>query len=281
MTKLKSNLSIISLLILLSIISACGDSGVTVTSTFAEQHSIEKGAPVFLEENEVGSVVSVNQLDTGTQVKINFDAENAKSISSKAAVLINTMREGAPLQIYNRSASDESIVQDGQEIKALDSMFQLGAWMVGDAIQLGGSTVTDYVESFQDYLKSEKFEDDKTIMQEQIQEATAAAQEALISVEQDFTSAMSELTKSEEDAAQAMQDLGVELAPLVEELSKNGSELAEQLEEFSKNLQESAQDKEGGAKSGQKLIEGLIAMLEELNQGIEQGLQEAENTTAP
>jgi len=251
-------------------LSACSDKGVQVITQFANTQDIKEGGLVYLDDQAVGEVVDVKNDEQGSRVLISFDKEAAASISDKSAVVVNRLKEGAPLEVYNRTSASGESLQDGQEIKAFDSMFQVGAWMVGDAIQLGTGTVSDYVQSFQDYLKGDKFQQDKAQVADQLNAAKEAAKVAVEQAEKEVTAAMKDMVDSEQEMAAAVEQLGEELSPMLEELGNSGAQLITELEKFTKGLQ---QTDTGEQQAGKELMQSLLRTLEKLNQSIEQGVQ--------
>jgi len=265
--------SIKSLLLLSAafFLSACGDSDVNVNTTFSNSQAVEEGAEVYFEDQKIGEVSDVDTQGDNQQVELSLNADSAKLISGDAAVVINKVDDVAALKIYNRGADDAPKLEAGQSLKGLDSMFQLGTWMLGDAIKLGTGSVADYVESFQEYLKSDKFQKDKTAVKEQLNSATASAKQAVDQVETEFNQAAKELTDSEGEAAQAIETLGNELAPLVSELSNNGAQLLEQLRQFTQGLERTNTDEK---QAGEQLLVSLLATIEKLNHSIDEGSQQ-------
>lgn len=251
-------------------LTACSDNGVQVFTQFANTQDIKEGGLVYLDDSVVGEVVDVKNNEQGSRVVIEFDKKAAATISDKSAVVVNRLKEGAPLEVYNRTSSSESYLQDGQEIQALDSMFQVGAWMLGDAIQLGAGSVSDYVQSFQDYLQGDKFQQDKAQVTEQLNAAKQAAQVAVQQAEKEVASAMQGMIDSEQEMAAAVEQLGEELSPMLEELGSSGAQLITELEKFTEGLQKTDQ---GEQQAGKELMQSLLRTLEKLNQSIEQGVQ--------
>lgn len=267
LVKLKSS---VSLLLLAIFLAACSDSGVQVLSKFANTQDIKEGSQVYLDDQIVGEVVDVTNDGEGSSVLIEFDKQAASSISGKSAVVVNRLKEGAPLEVYNRPSSAGDFLQQGQELKALDSMFQLGAWMVGDAIQLGTGSVADYMQSFQDYLKGDEFQQNKAQVTNQINAATQAAQVAVEQAEKSVSAAIEEMADSEQEMAAAVEQLGQELSPMMQELGKSGAQLIEELQKFTQGLQNTDKQEQ---QTGKALMDSLLQTLEKLNQSIEQGVQ--------
>lgn len=259
---------LVALFVLLCALSACSDSGVEVQSTFANTKDIKQGAAVYFNEEVIGEVSDVVSLANGSRVAITLNGTQLDKLSSNSAIVVNRLKEGAPLEFYNRNADNDKPIVAGQEIRGLDSMFQLGAWMVGDAIQLGVGSISSYVDAFQEYLKSDEFQTDKENMQVSINGASVSAAEAVETVGRDLNRAIQELVESEDEIVAAVEQLGDELSPVVEEMSRSGSKLAVELDRFAEGLESSNQTEQ---QSGQRLLDSLIAMLEKLNDSMEQG----------
>ena len=268
MTKITSPILYFLFAAALLLLSGCNLSGVEASSTLSNGNDIEAGTAIYFDDQIVGKVTAVSANADGAQLSLRFDAQAAKSISANSALLRNSMKEGAPLEIINRGSAETDPLQAGQKIQGLDSVLELGAWMVGDAIRIGGNTVSQYVEAFSEYLEGDEFQQDKAKVQQQINSAQVAAKEALKQVETDVNQAMREAARQEEIAAEAIDQLGDELAPLIAELSKSGSELLTELDRLARELEQSQLDQKP---VGQGLLQSLLAALDKLNLSIEQG----------
>ena len=222
------------------VLTACGDKGFTVTTEFASPKGIEVGEAVMYEGQQVGEVSSIEEGLNSTKVELALIPEQVALFHSKSVVVVNTMEEGTPVEIYNRTTTDPVALQEGQELQGLNSMFELGAWMVGDAIQIGSGTLSDLFESFTGYIQGEQFQSDKEQVQQQLSSAALAAKEAVSSVEVDINQALQELKASEGEMAAAISQMGDELSPVVRELTDSGSQLIAQLEQFAQNLETQA-----------------------------------------
>ena len=260
----------LSFVFALLFLSACDGSGFSVSTIFANNPDIPTGTEVYLDGQLIGEVVNVEPVEAGLQVKLKLDKELVKHIGSNSAVVVNRSKQGAPLEIYNRTSADKTMLQNGQMLKALNSMFELGAWMVGDAIQLGQGTVSDYVESFQDYLKSDEFQSDKDMVAERIESARVAAEQGVKKVEQELARAANDLAASEENAAMAIEKLSEEMAPLMKELGSEGAQMMQQLQQLSAGLAQSDPEQQA---AGERFIASLLEALKTLNDGFEDGIE--------
>jgi len=255
------------------ILSACGSNSVTVSTSFSNTQDIQQGTEIYLDGAVIGQVSDVELEGSGATVELSLDAETAKTLGSASAIVVNRLKQGAPLELINRSAADESLLQDGQSIKGLDSMLQLGTWMLGDAIQLGAGTASQYVESFQEYMNSDEFDQDKKAIQQQIDNAKEAAQDAMKSVEQELQKAAKDLQHTELEAAKTIQQLGDELAPMFEGLASTGAQLVDELEEFTAGLETADKDQQ---LAGQQFLESLLSTMEQFNQSMQKGISDAD-----
>ena len=266
MSVFKNTNRIIFTLCIALLFTACGSSDFTVNSTFSNTNDIQEGTPVYFDNQAVGEVIDVGISDAGVTTRLKLDRQAATKIGSKAVIVVNRLKQEASLEIYNRTPAHGDLLQDGQSIKGFDSMFQFTAWMVGESIKLGSSTVSEYMESFQGYFQSDKFDQDKQAVREQFDTAKGVAQDAMRQVEEDLNQAADELVNSQRRAAEVVEDLGEELAPVVKELASNGAELIAQLEEFVEGLQQSDSDRQ---QAGQEFLDSLIRAMEKLNQAME------------
>ncbi len=259
-------------------LAACGDSGVEVSTEFRSAQGVKEGARVYHQEAKVGQVVAVQPLDesSGSRVIMMIEPEAAAKIDSQAAVAVNRIKPGSPLEIYASAAAQEFGLKDGQQLKGLNSMIELVAWSVGDAIDVGTGELAGYVDSFQEYLAGEQFEQDRARVEQGVKEMAAIASETMKTVEQDLADAMSDIAVSEEELAAAILELGDEMSPIAEEMAKSGTDLMAELEKFTQGLENATAEEQI---AGQKLIDSLIETIEKLNaaaeRGAEQGGQES------
>lgn len=252
-------------------VSSCGGDSLQVVAEFSNTQDIEVGKKVLHDGQQIGEVVDIDPNSYGSKVTLALNPEAAAKLSGNSAAVVNRLKEGAPLEIYNRNSVGGSVLVDGQSIRGLDSMLQLGSWMVGDAIQLGSSTLSEYIESFQGYLNSERFQDDKAAVKEQFDNAKNQANDVLKELQSDIESASDELLATEQAAAQAIEELGRELAPVVEELSGDGARLAEELNKFAESIENSSVEEQ---QAGEAFLASLLTTLERLNQALEDGAKE-------
>lgn len=267
MNKISRNL--LSFALAMFLLGACDGLGFSVSTIFTNNPGIPLGTEVYLNNQVIGEVVHIEAVEGGLQVKLALDKEIAKHIGSKSAVVVNRSKQGAPLEIYNRTSSDQAMLQNGQMIKGLDSMFELGTWMVGDAIQLGSGTVSEYVESFQDYLKSDEFQSDKEVVAKRIASAKIAAEQGFKKIEQELARAAEDLAASEGDAAKAIEELSEEMAPLMQELGSEGAQMMQQLQQLSEGLVQSNPEQQA---AGERFIASLLEAVKNLNEEFEGGL---------
>lgn len=271
----QGSLRILFSMVLLAMVSACGSEGVKITTSFANTQDIEEGATVYFDSEAIAEVVDVKTQGSGTVVVLEFEEKAAQIISADAALVVNRLVADAPLELYNSGNYSAGYIQDGQEITGLDSMMQLGAWKIGDTVQVGSESLNDYVNAFQEYLQSDEFQEDKQSAQAQVNSMTNQAQDAIATIGNDLTAMVQELADSEGDAAQVVEQLGEELSPLIQDVAKSGSELMQQLEEFTKGLE---QIDSGEQQSGQVFLDSLASMFEKLNDSIEEGVSEGLET---
>lgn len=273
-TNTNNMIRLLCVILLTLLVTACGSDALTVTTQFANTQDVDEGAIVYFEGQALGEVVEVNTQGSGATVVMELDQSASQLISADAAIVVNRLEAGSPLEFYNSSTATAGFVQDGQAIQGLDSMVQLGAWKLGDAIQLGSDSLTGYVSAFQEYLQGDKFQQDKQIIQDQVNTSAAQAQGALEGIANELVAAMQELSAAEGDAAQAVQQLGEELSPLVQDIAKSGSQLMLELEAFTEGLQLTDDAEQ---QSGQALLDSLVSMIETLNESIEEGVNEGES----
>ena len=271
----KTSLNLTQLVIMLglfSVLGACGESGVSVTAKFGNTKDISDGATVYFEGRSVGEVADVSGTDTGSVVKIEINKDAAANISSGAAVVVNRVKPGAPIEIHNPAGELVESLQAGQTILGIDSMLELMAWSVGDALNEGGKELTSFVKGFTNYVQGDDFQNGKDQFRSQMNEAAGAATKAIKSIEQDIGEAFDDMLASEKEMANAIEELGNELSPMVQEMSKTGTELALEMERFAQSLERATPEQQ---ESGQRLMESMTEMLNKLNESMEKGANEA------
>lgn len=264
----------IILLMLLATLSACGGNGLDVTAKFINTKDIEAGTTVYFQGRAVGEVIDVSGTDTGSVVKLEINQDAATGISAEAAVVVNRIKPGAPLEVHNPTGEMAQSLQPGQSIKGMDSMLELMAWSVGDAINESDKEFTSMIKGFQDYLKGDDFQRSKDDVKNQMKDVAGAAGSAMNTIKQDINEAFDEMVAAEEEMAIAIEDLGNELSPVVEEMSKTGTELALEMERFAQSLEQATPEER---ESGQRLMESITEMLTKLNDSMEKGAEQAQN----
>lgn len=250
---------------------ACSGNGIHVTAEFSNTQDIKEGAKVYFDGKKIGKVSDVVKRENGSIIELELDAKATKLVDAKSAIVVNRIKSGGPLELYSRSTSSGEKLQDGQQIQGLDSMFQLGAWMVGDVIQIGTDSVSKYVGAFQKYLNSEEFEDNKALVQQQISGLTKSASEVVKDVEKEVSNALNDFSINEEKMAKTIEQLGDELSPMVNDAARSSAELMKQFEQFVINVEENVDLNE---QTGEKILQSLADTFEKLNKSIEDGTKE-------
>jgi len=254
---------LISIFVLLAFIAACS-SDLRVTTQFNSTKDIKVGAPVFLNDTEVGEVLEVKQSGATTNVAIELFEANASLVKQKSAIVVNRLKPNKPLEIYNLK-DDNLPVQEGDTLQGLDSMFQLGAWMVGESLQLADGGLGSFVNAFQQYLQGGEFQQNKQALQEGVKQLGKEAEGMAEALTQELDKAKTDLKQIEQDAAKAVEQLGEEMAPVVSELAKTGQAIQQQLEKFAQNVEQQNTD---GQQLGTNIMESLLKTLEKVNEGL-------------
>ena len=272
----KRALTLIFLTLCIMVLGGCDKTHISITAKFNSTQDIQSGTPVFFEKAKIGQVSDVQLNDVGSSIEMELALPAASTIQANAAVVVNRMKPGMPLEIYNRASFDANgeelnPVQEGQALHGLDSMFELGAWMVGDAIQLGVGTASKVINSFQNYLQGDDFTQDKQELNAKVQAASEAAAEAVQGLQLSLSQAASDFKVSEQLAADSLTQLGEEFAPIVEELAATGAKLAEQVEQVEQGLKQMQPEQR---KAGEQLLASLLETIEKLDQSLQQGLQQ-------
>ena len=255
-------------LVAILLLSACSDSGVEVSVEFRNAQGIKEGTRVYYEGSIVGKVTEVD--DSDSRVFMLIEEKPASKIDANAAVVVNRIKPSAPLEIHSSAAAQSFGLQEGQELKGLDSMIELVAWSVGDVIELGTNELSGYVDSFQSYVTSERFQEERDRVQQGVKEMALIASEAIKSVEFDLSEAIGDIDVTEEELVEAIRQLGDEMSPLAEEMAKSGTDLMAELEQFAAGIDGATIEEQI---AGQKLINSLVEAIDKLNSAAERGVQ--------
>lgn len=252
-------------------LAACSDQGMQVSASFSNTQDINEGTTVYFGHKVVGSVSDVSNTEYGSVVELTLDKEHAKKINAKAAVVVNRLRQGAPLELHNPPGPVRDAIQSGQRIEALDSMLQLVGWGIGSTFEAG----TDSISAIKDYVKSEEFQRDKAGVGIALDESLAAAKDGIVEAEKTLEKVIGEMDLSEEELAAVVEALGDEMGPLVQEFAQGSTELMVELERFAQNLEHAGTDDQ---QTGQQFLESLTKALETLNESFDEGIEKGLDT---
>ena len=263
----------------LFMLAACG-SDVQVTAQFNATQDVRKGDSVFLNQQIVGEVAEVNQREGKTIVSISLSDKGEELVKQKAAVVVNRLKPNKPVEIYNLKETNQPVI-NGDELQGLDSLFQLGAWMVGESLELGSDSLLGYVTAFQKYLNGEQWQQDKKVIREGVNQLGKEAENMAETLSQQLNKATDDLQQVEKQAAQAVEQLGDELAPVMGELARSGKAIAEELDKFSRNIeQQNTEGQELGTTVMKSLLEALQKMNQSMDRAIVEGQSDSESNNA-
>ena len=248
----------------LLLLFSCTDQGINIKTEFASTQDIMPNTPVFLGAEKVGEVVDVTKTQFGSEITLKIAQEKATKIHNKAAVVVNRLREGAPLEIHNPPSAITRPIENGQSIEGLDSMLQLVAWGFGSTIDAG----INELNRFQLYLESDEFQRDKANVGMAVDRGLSAAKQNLELAESELRSTIDKLDLSETQLKDSIATLGHELSPLLEELAQSGGELMADLEGFASALEEGSRSKRA---DGAQLLSQLAQAMDQLSASIERG----------
>ncbi|RBP53140.1 MlaD family protein [Arenicella xantha] len=271
-----SPLALLSLILLSALLSACSNDSLDVVVEFNNTRDIKAGTDVHWQGSTVGEVSAVDLSDGVAQVHISLDPVKAKEISSEAAIVVNRVKPGAPLEIHNPTGPIAQALQAGQTLHGMDSMLELMAWSVGDALNAGGKQLSSMVTGFQSYVQGEEFQRSKDQLQQQMTDAVESTGSALKTLEQGFADSIEDMAATEEQLAGAINDLSEELAPMVQEMSRSSAELAKQVDQFVLRMENATPEERA---SGERLMQSLVDMIDKLNSSMESGATSAPDAT--
>lgn len=256
---------------LLLALAACSQDQVQLTAKFSNTQDVEEGTAVYLGSKAIGSVSDISKTQYGSVVSLALDPELAGEVSHRAAVVVNRLRQGAPLELHNPLGTVRKSVENGQQIEALDSMMQLIGWGVSGTVAAGADSISE----FKEYLQSDDFQREKAEVGMAIDQGLRSAKDSFTEAEQALAKVLSEVKLSEQQLAKVVKEVGEEMAPMVRELSESGAELMLELDRFSKNLETKSKSEQ---QSGEAFLRSLTEALDLLNRNVEQGLDQGFNT---
>ena len=269
--------AVMACLMLIGLVGCTAPQPFQVSARFNQTRDIEVGRPVLFDGVSVGEVLTVTHEGAGSIVAMSVTPEAAEMISADAALVVNRIKPGAPLELHNPSGVMVEPLQAGQRVQAMDSMLELMAWSVGDAINAGGEQLAVMVDDFQRYIKSDEFQQNAQAVQQQLQDALGTTAAALKTIGEDVAQSIVNVAATEEQLAQAIDELGDELGPVVEEMARSSADLAAELDQFSAQLENASPEQRA---SGERLIQSITDLLAKLNQSLEQGSSPKSRTTS-
>jgi hypothetical protein len=254
-----------TMLILAGMLVACGSSNSVVTA-LQNPASVAEGTVVYLGEELAGQVTRVDFDGDIATVEIELTGEHFSVVDKSAVVVQNTMKTGYPLEIHN-SNTMLGPIENGAELRGLDSMLQFGAWSIGDAVGVGPETAANYLSQMQDYLEGQDWELQKQDIREQIRSVGDSAQQAVNEVSKELDETVEKLRDLEDEAVatseQLGEHLGGDLNEILDQFRESGKALAVELEKLAEQLEEN----DYGQEAGQGFLDMLQALLEGLNRG--------------
>lgn len=268
--------AVVACLMLIGLVGCTAPQPFQVSARFNQTRDIEVGRPVLFDGVSVGEVLTVTHEGAGSIVAMSVTPEAAEIISADAALVVNRIKPGAPLELHNPSGVMVEPLQAGQRVQAMDSMLELMAWSVGDAINAGGEQLAVMVDDFQRYIKSDEFQQNAQAVQQQLQDALGTTAAALKTIGEDVAQSIVNVAATEDQLAQAIDELGDELGPVVEEMARSSADLAAELDQFSAQLENASPEQRA---SGERLIQSITDLLAKLNQSLEQGSSPKSRTT--
>ena len=268
--------AVMACLMLIGLVGCTAPQPFQVSARFNQTRDIEVGRPVLFDGVSVGEVLTVTHEGAGSIVAMSVTPEAAEIISADAALVVNRIKPGAPLELHNPSGVMVEPLQAGQRVQAMDSMLELMAWSVGDAINAGGEQLAVMLDDFQRYIKSDEFQQNAQAVQQQLQDALGTTAAALKTIGEDVAQSIVNVAATEEQLAQAIDELGDELGLVVEEMARSSADLAAELDQFSAQLENATPEQKA---SGERLIQSITDLLAKLNQSLEQGSSPKSRTT--
>ena len=256
---------IVNTILITGLLTACGSSTDVIT-TLHNPANLAEGTMVYLGGDLAGEVVDIVYDGQSATIRIELAGDHFSRVDRSAIVVQNTMKDGYPLEIHN-SNTPLGMVENGVELRGLDSMLQFGAWSIGDAISVGSETAANYLVQMQDYLESQDWEHQKQEIREQIRSAGDSATKAVNDVSKELNETVEKLRELEAEAVATSErlgeQLGQDLTDILGEFRDSGEALASELEKLAAQLDEN----DYGAAAGQGFLDMLQAMLEGLNRG--------------
>lgn len=205
---------------LLAGLAACGTTaaGQVVTTSFADVHGLERGAPVVLQGVRIGEVGELAVEGDRVRVELRLRERHAADVHEGAVVMITRRAERAQVELFN-PARESPPVAPGDALRGIDSPLGLVLWRAAEVAGSAGGMLDDASRAAREVLDSEAWEQARRELAESLAGISGQARQAVEQGTGVIDSALRELAaaietmhrEGAEEAARLLERLREEL----------------------------------------------------------------------
>ena len=189
-------------LLLVAVVSGCEmlDPGLEVNVALGDARGIRSGAAVRFNGVSVGEVKSVDLATDGVMLTLKLDREQAQSIQTNAAAMIETDAEPY-LRIENSRAAAAPIA-DGAMLLGVDSSLEYTAWKAGSLLDAARQNVQHTSGAAKEYFAGAEWRATKQDMQDRIDDLQRRSAGAADKIEPSLRALLEDLESGGDAAAE-------------------------------------------------------------------------------
>ena len=206
-----------------------------------EPAGLRPGAPVYLDERQVGKVNAVRQQGGGHLVSLALDPDEVAVLRRGSAARV-AERDGAVVLILHNSLRGTVPLADGARLQGLVSPLDYSAWQAAEALDYASGSLSQVMASMNEYLESERWRGQQEEMSERLEQMDQATREAVSGMQADIEALVRELGAmagtANDQLVQRYRELSRQLEQQMAELAERGQEeVMEPLREFLQALE--------------------------------------------
>ncbi|MCK4353257.1 MCE family protein [candidate division WOR-3 bacterium] len=154
--------------------ASCGFKRANFTILFKDASNLKKGAPVFLNETEIGKVTRIKLQDGETAVRVQISGEYKDRIKEKSSFYILGSEDGTHIQVMVLDESSPSL-KSGSTVKGSSKSEY---WMRKGTEKAKG-WIKKGIEKTQEFFESDEWKEFKDKMKKKLKNATKKGEEEL------------------------------------------------------------------------------------------------------
>lgn len=206
-----------------------------------EPAGLRSGAPVYLDEQQVGKVSALQQQAGGYLISLALDPARVAVLRRGSAARV-AERDGAAVLILHNSLRGTAPLADGERLQGLASPLDYSAWQAAEALGYASGSLSQVMASVNEYLESERWQRQQQEMREHLERMDQATRDAVSGMQADIEALVRELGESagaaNDQLTQRYRELSRQLEQQMAELAERGEqEVMEPLREFLQALE--------------------------------------------